>query len=101
VNQEETTVNFAAELAQKAKAQGLRVTVDNSNESVGKNIRAAEVWQVPYTVVIGEKEVARGDLTPRIRGDLVVSDTARAYGPDEFLGTVANEAKTRVSKSSM
>jgi threonyl-tRNA synthetase len=101
VNQEEATVNFAAELAQKAKALGLRVTVDNSNESVGKKIRAAEVWKVPYTVVIGEKEVAGGDLTPRIRGDLAVSDAAKAYQADDFLGTVANEAKTRVSKSSM
>jgi threonyl-tRNA synthetase len=101
VNQEESTIRFAEELRQKAKSMGLRVGVDNSNESVGKKIRAAEVWKVPYAVVIGEKEVAGGDLTPRIRGDLVVSDTARAYGPDEFLGTVANEAKTRASKSSM
>jgi threonyl-tRNA synthetase len=101
VNQEDATVNFAAELERKAKELGLRVTVDNSNESVGKKIRAAEVWKVPYTVVIGEKEVAGGDLTPRIRGDLAVSDTAKAYGADQFLGTVVNEVKTRVSKSSM
>jgi threonyl-tRNA synthetase len=101
VNQEDATVNFAAELERKAKELGLRVTVDNSNESVGKKIRAAEVWKVPYTVVIGEKEVAGGDLTPRIRGDLAVSDTTKAYTADEFLGTVVNEVKTRVSKSSM
>jgi threonyl-tRNA synthetase len=101
VNQEEATVNFAAELEKKAKALGLRVTVDNSNESVGKKIRAAELWKVPYTVVIGEKEVAGGDLTPRIRGDLVVSDETKSYNADEFFGTVANEAKTRVSKTSM
>lgn len=101
VNQEEATVNFAAELQRKAKEMGLRVTVDNSNESVGKKIRAAEMWKVPYAVVIGEKEVAGGDLTPRIRGDLAVSDATRAYNVDEFLGTVLNEAKSRVSKSSM
>jgi threonyl-tRNA synthetase len=101
VNQEDSTLDFATELEKKAKALGIRVTVDNSNESVGKKIRAAEVWKVPYTVVIGEKEVAGGDLTPRIRGDLVVSDTAKGYTPEELLGTIANEAKSRVSKTSL
>ncbi len=101
VNQEDVTVNFAAEVEKKAKSLGIRVTVDNTNESVGKKIRAAEMWKVPYTVVIGEKEVAGGDLTPRIRGDLAVSDTAKSYSVEEFLGTVANEAKARVSKTSM
>jgi threonyl-tRNA synthetase len=101
VNQEDSTLDFATELEKKAKALGIRVTVDNSNESVGKKIRAAEVWKVPYTVVIGEKEVAGGDLTPRIRGDLAVSDTAKGYTPEELLGTIANEAKSRVSKTSL
>ena len=101
VNQEEATVNFAAQLERQAKQLGLRVTVDNSNESVGKKIRAAEMWKVPYTVVIGEKEVAGGDLTPRIRGDLVVSDDPKSYSPDEFFGTVAHETKSRVSKTSL
>ncbi|MBC7581806.1 threonine--tRNA ligase [Aeromicrobium sp.] len=101
VNQEAVTVNFAAELEQKAIAIGLRITTDNSNESVGKKIRAAELWKVPYTIVVGEKEVAGGDLTPRIRGDLAVAEVAKSYSVDEFFGTIANEAKMRVSKSSL
>jgi len=101
VNQENNTLEFAQSVVEKAKELGLRVTVDNSNESVGKKIRDAEVWKVPYTAVIGEKEIAGGDVTPRIRKDLVVSDEAKSYTVDEFLKTVANEAKTRVSKTSL
>lgn len=101
VNQEAVTVDFAAKLEEQAMDLGLRVTVDNSNESVGKKIRAAEMWKVPYTVVIGEKEVDGGDLTPRIRADLVVSEIANSYSPDVFFGTVANESKSRVSKTSL
>jgi threonyl-tRNA synthetase len=101
VNQEDSTVAFAAQLEQQAKTLGLRVSVDNSNESVGKKIRAAEVWKVPYTVVIGEKEIGGGELTPRIRGDLAVSSEARSYTAEELLGTIANEAKSRVSKTSL
>ena len=101
VNQEAATVAFVEKLCAQGKALGLRVTADNSNESVGKKIRAAEMWKVPYTIVIGEKEIGGSELTPRIRKDLVVSDDAKRYTVDEFLKTVANEAKSRVNKTSL
>ncbi|HSX15229.1 MAG TPA: threonine--tRNA ligase [Candidatus Saccharimonadales bacterium] len=101
VNQGPETVEFVGKLVQQAKDLGLRVHVDNSNESVGKKIREAEVWKVPYSVVIGEKEIAGGELKPRIRGDLVVNGSDKSYTADEFLKTVAHEAKSRVSKTSL
>jgi threonyl-tRNA synthetase len=79
----------------------LRTVVDNSNESVGKKIRAAEIMKVPYTVVVGEKEIASGELMPRVRKDLEVSDKHQPMTIDEFLKTVAHEAKSRVNKSSL
>jgi threonyl-tRNA synthetase len=101
VNQEEKTTQFVEKLRQQGKTLGLRVGVDNSNESVGKKIRAAELWRVPYTVVIGEKEIGGGELQPRIRGDLSVAEESKSYSVDEFLKTVAHEAKSRVSKTSL
>ena len=101
VNQEEPTVAFAAKLAEQADELGLRLHVDNSNESVGKKIRAAEVAKVPYTVVIGQKEIEGGGVVPRIRKDMAVSDSEQPIGIEQFLQTVANEAKTRVSKTSL
>jgi threonyl-tRNA synthetase len=101
VNQEPETVAFVEELQRQGKALGLRVVSDNSNESVGKKIRAAELWKVPYVIVVGEKEVGGGELTPRIRKDLVVSEEAKSYTVEEFLKTVANEAKSRVGKTSL
>jgi len=101
VNQEEETVAFVATVLAEARELGLRVTVDNSNESVGKKIRAAEMWKVPYTVVLGEKEIGGGELVPRIRKDLAVSEDAKSYTITEFLKTVAHEAKSRVSKTSL
>ena len=101
VNQEPETVRFVQRVVEQAKELGLRVGVDNSNESVGKKIRDAEVWKVPYTVVLGEKEIGGGELVPRIRKDLVVSDEPKSYTVDEFLKTVCNEAKSRVSKTSL
>lgn len=101
VNQEEPTVKFAQDLLEKAQEKGLRATVDNSNESVGKKIRNAEVMKVPYAVVIGEKEIESGKVMPRMRADMEVNKPHDPLPIDNFLNTVANEAKTRVSKSSL
>ena len=101
VNQEDVTTRFAGKIAQQARELGLRVSIDNDNESVGKKIRAAEVIKVPYTLVIGEKEMQTGEITPRIRRDMVVNETQQSYTIDELLKTVAHEAKSRVSKTSL
>lgn len=101
VNQEDSTVAFAEQLLSQAKELGLRVSVDNSSESVGKKIRAAEIAKVPYSIVVGDKEIDGGEFTPRVRKDLVVQEKQRSYTADEFLHTVANEAKSRVSKTSL
>ncbi len=101
VNQEETTTNFVQTLQEQAKKLGLRVTVDNTNESVGKKIRSAEMMKVPYTLVIGEKEIASGQLQPRIRKNMVVQSGEHTISADEFFKTVAHEAKSRITKTSL
>ncbi len=102
VNQEDSTVAFTKEFEAKAKQLGIRVTVDNSNESVGKKIRSAEVCKVPYVIVAGEKEVTEGRVSPRVRADLAVEDRQdQSYEIDQFLSSVQNEIRGRVSKSSL
>lgn len=101
VNQEKPTVEFADKVAEQAKKLGLRLEVDSSNESVGKKIRATELAKVPYTVVIGEKEISGGEVVPRIRKDMTVQENGHAISVEQFLKTVAHEATTRVHKTSM
>lgn len=102
VNQEEATVALTDSIAARAKEFGIRVTVDNSNESVGKKIRSSEIWKVPYTLVIGSKEVAEGRITPRVRADLAVDNRAeQSFEIDQFMTSVANEIRGRISKSSL
>jgi threonyl-tRNA synthetase len=101
LNQDESVVSFAMELSDKAKALGLRVRIDDTNESVGKKIRNAELMKIPYTVVIGQKEIESGQLVPRIRKDMEVGDQHDAHTVEEFLKTVAHEAKSRVNKTSL
>lgn len=85
-----------------AKENKVRVVIDRSNETVGKKIRAAELMKIPYIVVVGEKEVVSTQLTPRIRSDLAVENRPEAsFAYKNFIHTIANEAKSRVQKSSL
>ncbi len=101
LNQEDTITKFAADIVEQAKKLGLRVSVDAENESVGKKIRNAELMKVPYTIVIGQKELEAGQLVPRVRKDIEVHPEHTPLTVDEFLKSVANEAKSRVSKTSL
>jgi threonyl-tRNA synthetase len=49
------------------KLDGFRVEVDDSDETVGKRIRNAEVEKIPYVLVWGDKE-SEGAIAVRERG---------------------------------
>jgi threonyl-tRNA synthetase len=100
VNQTDKIVDYAQSIASEAKELGLRPFVDSSNESVGKKIRIAEEMKVPYTIVVGEKEVQKQSTIPRIRQDLAVGELS-AIKIINLLQTIANEAKSRATHTSM
>lgn len=70
INDTEGLAQYAENLAEWLGKEGIRATVDLSNESVGRKIRAAELMKVPYTIVIGDREVKADRVTPRSRQDL-------------------------------
>jgi threonyl-tRNA synthetase len=47
---------------------GLRVYLDDANETVGYKIRKAEKQKAPYMIVIGDKEKSLTKLSIRVRG---------------------------------
>ena len=101
LNQEEAVLQYAEEIVTEAKKLDLRIAIDNDNESVGKRIRNAELMKIPYILVIGPKELASGEVIPRIRSDMLVQDRKETLSIDNFLKTVANEARSRVTHSSL
>jgi threonyl-tRNA synthetase len=50
------------QVAEKLKAAGVRVTVDDRNEKVNLKIREAQLQKVPYMLVIGGREAEAGRL---------------------------------------
>lgn len=102
-NQDEKVVELAQSIVDNAKEKyGLRVELDISNESVSKKIREAEMQKIPYLIVVGAKELESGMVVPRVRADIrVMQEDIEPIKIDNFLHSVANEAKARVSKSSI
>lgn len=100
LNQDESIVGLARELEKQANSLGLRAEVDDTSESVGKKIHNAEAMKVPYTLVIGNKELEAKQVTPRIRADLG-EQPKKAYAFEELLKTIAQEANSRSNKTSL
>ncbi len=83
--------DYAKSVAEKLDAMGVRVEVDDRNETIGKKIREAQLEKVPYSLIVGEKEEKDGTVSVRKRsvGDL----GAKAF--DEFTKELLEEIKSR------
>ena len=57
--------DYANKLSDKFFALNFRAEVDARNEKINKKIRDSQVLKIPYTVVIGDKEVETGILPIR------------------------------------
>ena len=60
---------YCREQAAALKALGFRVTVDDRNEKIGKKIRDAQMEKIPYMLIVGDRDVENGTVSPRHRAD--------------------------------
>ncbi len=82
---------YAESVADQLRAGGLRTEIDRRNESVSKKVRAAQLEQINYILVVGDKEVEAGTVNVRTRDNVV-------HGPSEvsaFLEKLHGEIRTR------
>ncbi len=72
-------IEYARFVAEQLQAAGLRVEIDDSDERMQAKIRNAQMEKIPYMLVIGDKEMAAGQVNLRLRdgqvpGAMPVSD---------------------------
>jgi threonyl-tRNA synthetase len=87
----EAHIAAAQKLATEFKAAGIRVEVDDANETVGNKIRKAVNEKVPYMLVIGDKEVNSENLNVRDRGAMETREIAK----DKFIAEISDKIKNR------
>ena len=85
---------YCHKLASKFKTEGLRVEVDDADETIGNKIRKAVGQKIPYILVIGDKEMSSDKLNVRMRG----TDKLLEITEDKFVERVKEEIKERKDK---
>jgi len=85
----ENQVSFAKDVYRRLRDAGIRVESDLRNEKLSFKIREAQLQKTPYMLVIGDKEVEQGTVTPRYRD----GKNLQPMKPEEFIDFVFQECK--------
>ena len=84
---------YADELAKKFKAAQIRAKVDHRNEKMGYKIRVAQTQKVPYTLVVGEDEMANDSVSVRKYGEKDQNGMTVDAFMDEILHDIATYSR--------
>jgi threonyl-tRNA synthetase len=68
-NLNDASLDYARRVVQALRDRGLRVELDDRNESVGRKKVSAIASKVPYFVVVGPRDEAAGKVSVRNRAD--------------------------------
>ena len=86
--------DYAFELKKKMFDLGLRVEVDDRSEKVGYKIRESQVKKVPYTLVVGDQEMADKTVNVRKYGE----KDSQSMNVDAFIKEVQEKIATKADR---
>ena len=86
--------DYCAEQARKLENMGFRVTVDYRNEKIGRKIRDAQMEKIPYMLVVGDRDMENGTVSPRHRAD----GDLGAMSMDDFAALLKNVVDSKEKK---
>ena len=81
----------AHKLKELFASKGFRVEVDDQNEKIGYRLRLSSLNKIPYTLVIGDKEVENNTVTYRVIG----SQAQTSVSVEEFLDLITKEVSEK------
>lgn len=81
----------AAEVGALLKKAGLRVDMDLSDTGFGKKVREAKDMKIPYTIIIGDKDMEKGVVTLESRDKGKIGEMK----PEEVVKLLSKEAEDR------
>ncbi|HHC5827345.1 TPA: threonine--tRNA ligase [Staphylococcus aureus] len=83
--------DYARQLQDELKSQGVRVSIDDRNEKMGYKIREAQMQKIPYQIVVGDKEVENNQVNVRQYG----SQDQETVEKDEFIWSLVDEIRLK------
>ena len=85
------TLDYAREILAALEAAGVRVTLDERSEKIGKKIRDAQLEKIPYMLVLGDKEAEAKQVAVRSRK----TGETQSMTADAFLHNLLTEIATK------
>ena len=89
--------DYAGEVASRLKEHKVRVTVDDSDSTIGRKIRTHRKMRPAYMLIIGDGEAADGTVSIRARN----GDQRNGVPLEDFIVGVTEEINNRSSKLSL
>lgn len=86
-------LDFSQKLRDQLVAKHVRVQIDDRNEKMGYKIRQAQVNKIPYTLVVGDKEIAADQVTVRKYGEEATNTMAVTDFIKEISADVASYSR--------
>ncbi len=84
-------LKYANEIKDKLALAGIRVELDNREEKLGYKMRESVTHKIPYTLVIGQKEVDEGMISYRKYG----TEETVTVSYDEFVSLIKKEIEDK------
>ena len=88
----EKHLTYCDELYKFLNDHNIRVTIDDRNEKINKKIRESQISKIPYTLVIGDNEVANNTVSIRKYSE----QDSNEQNKNEFYDLILNEIKNRL-----
>ena len=77
-------LEYAKELFDLLEKENVRVKLDDRNEKLTYKMRESQTKKVPYTIILGDKEVSAEEVTVRLHG----TNENITLGRDEFVSKI-------------
>jgi len=82
-------LDYAKNVQEKLKAEGLRVEIDDRDEKIGYKIREAQMQKIPFMLVVGDNEMGENAVNVRKYGE----QKSETLSFDTFLSAILQEVK--------
>lgn len=84
--------DYAASIKKNLAEKNIRVELADANETLGKRIRQSELDKIPYTIVVGEKEMNSKTINVRTRSE----KDSKEVGLEKFMEKIVKEIQDKL-----
>ena len=84
-------LEYANEVYEELKQNGFRVELDDREEKLGYKMRESVMKKIPYSIILGQKEVDNKNISYRAHG----SEETITVSKEEFINLINDKIKNR------